>query len=43
MSLPVYQDDDNDLSDLGLSTSKMNGDDNIFHDRKVSARNILNL
>jgi len=31
MSLPVYQDDNNDLSDLGLSGAKANEDD-VFHD-----------
>ncbi|XP_046669473.1 uncharacterized protein LOC124360154 isoform X2 [Homalodisca vitripennis] len=33
-SLPVFQDDDNDLSDLGLSTPKTNGEDSVFHEGK---------
>lgn len=34
-SLPMYQDDDNDLSELGLSIPKTNGDDSVFNDEKV--------
>lgn len=34
-SLPMYQDDDNDLSELGLSIPKTNGDDCVFNDEKV--------
>lgn len=31
----MYQDDDNDLSELGLSIPKTNGDDSVFNDEKV--------
>ncbi|XP_054270067.1 uncharacterized protein LOC128991302 isoform X2 [Macrosteles quadrilineatus] len=44
-SLPVYKDDDNDLSDLGLSTQKNreNGDDNVFDDCKSTSTSRDNL
>lgn len=44
-SLPIYKDDDNDLSDLGLSTHKNreNGDDNVFDDYKSTSTSRDNL